>query len=152
MHDANHLSICMSASFFAVDFDICRVQLDVGVTSKQQDEGIGSVSHPSMLTQIYDQGFQLFSRRGARLLWVQGLDYVVATACTNNMRVVLTLTNYLTAFGGMATWVQWFQGDNISNFYKSLAIRHAPLHSSMNLMHLVLSNTSRSSACLCSAV
>jgi len=63
---------------------------------------------------------------------LQGLDYVVATACTNNMRVVLTLTNYLTAFGGMATWVQWFQGDNISDFYKSLVIRHAPLHLRMN--------------------
>ncbi|KAK9918089.1 hypothetical protein WJX75_001118 [Coccomyxa subellipsoidea] len=55
----------------------------------------------------------------------EGLDYVVATACSNNIRVVLTLTNYLTAFGGMQTWVQWFQGDNISDFYKSLAIRNA---------------------------
>ncbi|EIE19597.1 glycoside hydrolase [Coccomyxa subellipsoidea C-169] len=32
-----------------------------------------------------------------------GLDYVVAMACSHNMRLVLTLTNYLTAFGGMQT-------------------------------------------------
>lgn len=56
---------------------------------------------------------------------MQGLDYVVATACSNNIRLVLTLTNYLTAYGGMQTWVEWFQGENISDFYKSQTIRHA---------------------------
>ncbi|CAL8471250.1 g10792 [Coccomyxa elongata] len=57
----------------------------------------------------------------------QGLDYVVATACSNNIRLVLTLTNYLTAYGGMQTWVEWFQGENISDFYKSQTIRHASI-------------------------
>lgn len=71
----------------------------------------------------YCRTLQTITRSPLAVLQVQGLDYVVATACSNNIRVVLTLTNYLTAFGGMQTWVQWFQGDNISDFYKSLAIR-----------------------------
>ncbi len=58
-------------------------------------------------------------------LELQGLDYVVATACSSNIRLVLTLTNYLTAYGGMQTWVEWFQGENISDFYKSQNIRLA---------------------------
>ncbi|BDA46635.1 Mannan endo-1,4-beta-mannosidase 2 [Coccomyxa sp. Obi] len=55
----------------------------------------------------------------------EGLDYVVATACSHNIRLVLTLTNYLTAYGGMQTWVQWFHGTNVLDFYKSPAIRKA---------------------------
>ena len=33
---------------------------------------------------------------------MQGLDYVMAQACQHGLRVVLTLTNYLTAYGGHA--------------------------------------------------
>ena len=39
------------------------------------------------------------------------------------MRIILTLTNYQPAFGGMLQWVQWMGGSSISDFYTSPAIR-----------------------------
>jgi mannan endo-1,4-beta-mannosidase len=56
----------------------------------------------------------------------QGLDYIVAAACTRNIRLVMTLTNYLSAYGGMQTWVQWFNGSNISEFFSNTTIRSYP--------------------------
>lgn len=48
---------------------------------------------------------------------LQGLDYVIASACEHNIRLVLTLTNYLADYGGMQIWVQWFKGKSISAFF-----------------------------------
>ena len=53
---------------------------------------------------------------------LQGLDYVLAQSCQHGLRVVLTLTNYLTAYGGMQTWVQWFGGKSASEFYTNPTI------------------------------
>ena len=53
---------------------------------------------------------------------LQGLDYVLAQSCQHGLRVVLTLTNYLTAYGGMQTWVQWFGGTSVSEFYTNPTI------------------------------
>ena len=53
---------------------------------------------------------------------MQGLDYVMAQACQHGLRVVLTLTNYLTAYGGMQTWVQWFGGKSVQEFYTNPTI------------------------------
>ena len=53
---------------------------------------------------------------------LQGLDYVLAQSCQHGLRVVLTLTNYLTAYGGMQTWVQWFGGQSVSEFYTNPTI------------------------------
>ncbi|CAK0785738.1 hypothetical protein CVIRNUC_008949 [Coccomyxa viridis] len=52
----------------------------------------------------------------------EGLDYVMAQACQHGLRVVLTLTNYLTAYGGMQTWVQWFGGKSVQEFYTNPTI------------------------------
>ncbi|CAL5228204.1 g11291 [Coccomyxa viridis] len=52
----------------------------------------------------------------------QGLDYVLAQSCQHGLRVVLTLTNYLTAYGGMQTWVQWFGGTSVLEFYTNPTI------------------------------
>ena len=53
---------------------------------------------------------------------MQGMDYVMAQACQHGLRVVLTLTNYLTAYGGMQTWVQWFGGKSVQEFYTNPTI------------------------------
>lgn len=58
----------------------------------------------------------------SRLMMLQGLDYVLAQSCQHGLRVVLTLTNYLTAYGGMQTWVQWFGGKSVSEFYTNPTI------------------------------
>ena len=55
----------------------------------------------------------------------QGLDYVVATAGARGMRVILTLTNYLPAYGGAQQWVHWYGGGTITDFWKRQDIRHA---------------------------
>jgi mannan endo-1,4-beta-mannosidase len=56
----------------------------------------------------------------------QGLDYVVATAAQHDMRLVLTLTNYLPSYGGAQQYVQWIGGSNITAFYARQDIRWAP--------------------------
>lgn len=42
---------------------------------------------------------------------------MIASACEHNIRLVLTLTNYLADYGGMQIWVQWFKGKSISEFF-----------------------------------
>ncbi|KAK9817835.1 hypothetical protein WJX72_002895 [[Myrmecia] bisecta] len=53
----------------------------------------------------------------------QALDYVVEKARSSGMRVLLTLTNYLSAYGGVAQYVQWASGVEATDFYTSAAIR-----------------------------
>ncbi len=55
----------------------------------------------------------------------QGLDRVVAAANAHGMRLVLTLTNYLSAYGGAQQWVQWFNGTSIIDFWTDPSIRRA---------------------------
>ncbi len=62
------------------------------------------------------------STHWSKITSIQGLDYVMAQACQHGLRVVLTLTNYLTAYGGMQTWVQWFGGKTIQEFYTNPTI------------------------------
>ena len=64
---------------------------------------------------------------------MQGLDYVVATAGAHGMRVILTLTNYLNAYGGATQWVDWYGGGTISDFWQRQDIRQGsnPLASSV---------------------
>lgn len=59
----------------------------------------------------------------------QGLDYVVATAGQHGMRVILTLTNYLPAYGGAQQWVNWYGGGTITDFWQRSDIRQGSLSS-----------------------
>ncbi len=47
----------------------------------------------------------------------------MAKARSAGMRIILTLTNYQPAFGGMQQWVNWWGGSSISDFYTNPAIR-----------------------------
>ena len=40
----------------------------------------------------------------------QGLDYVVTQAAAHGMRLILTFTNYLAAYGGAQQYVNWYGG------------------------------------------
>ena len=59
----------------------------------------------------------------ALVIAAQGLDRVVAAAQAHGLRLVLTLTNYLPAYGGAPQWVQWGNGTSIADFWTSLPIR-----------------------------
>ena len=48
----------------------------------------------------------------------------MAAANAHGMRLVLTLTNYLSAYGGAQQWVQWFNGTSIFDFWADPSIRH----------------------------
>ena len=54
---------------------------------------------------------------------LQGLDRVVAAAGAHGLRLVLTLTNYLPAYGGAPQWVRWNNGTSIADFWTSPRIR-----------------------------
>ncbi|QDZ22797.1 glycoside hydrolase [Chloropicon primus] len=61
--------------------------------------------------------------------WLDALDYVVARAGEHGLKLVLTLTNYWDAYGGMEEYVKWANDANetaglsITEFYTSEAIR-----------------------------
>ena len=55
----------------------------------------------------------------------QGLDYVVTQAAAHGMRLVLTLTNYLAAYGGVQQYVNWYGGGTITDFWQRSDIRQA---------------------------
>ena len=48
---------------------------------------------------------------------------MVAAAGAHGLRLVLTLTNYLPAYGGAPSWVRWHNGTSIADFWTSPRIR-----------------------------
>ena len=68
----------------------------------------------------------------------QGLDYVVTQAAAHGMRLVLTLTNYLAAYGGAQQYVNWYGGGTITDFWQRSDIRQgwAPKHLCRSILTL----------------
>ena len=71
---------------------------------------------------------------------LQGLDYVVTQAAAHGMRLVLTFTNYLAAYGGAQQYVNWYGGGTITDFWQRSDIRQAcaPKHLCRSILTLCI--------------
>ncbi len=54
---------------------------------------------------------------------LQKMDYVLAKAAEHDIKVILTLTNYWTAFGGMEQYVAWAGKSGVETFYTDATIK-----------------------------
>lgn len=61
---------------------------------------------------------------------------MVATAAKFDIRLVLTLTNYLPSYGGAQKYVQWIGGSSITDFYTRPDIRSGYFKKSTFLVYL----------------
>ena len=51
------------------------------------------------------------------------MDWLLSEARRHGMRLLLTLTNGDTGFGGMEQYVSWFGGTTITDFYTKPSVR-----------------------------